>query len=73
VSVATHGVLGHPGPWTVADVEALPDVGDHVRYELLSPGVLTVSPAPGTAHQRISTPRPGSRRTGDWSSNPRHT
>ena len=46
VSVATHGVLGHPGPWTMADVEALPDAGDHARYELLSPGVLTVSPAP---------------------------
>ena len=54
MSVATHGALGHPGPWTVADVEALPDVGDHARYELLSPGVLTVSPAPGTAHQRAS-------------------
>jgi Uma2 family endonuclease len=54
VSVATHGVLGHPGPWTMADVEALPDAGDHARYELLSPGVLTVSPAPGTAHQRAS-------------------
>jgi len=54
VSVVTHGVLGHREPWTVADVEALPDVGDHVRYELLSPGVLTVSPAPGTAPQRVS-------------------
>jgi len=54
VSVAAHGVLGHPGPWMVADVEALPDVGDHARYEMLSPGVLTVSPAPGTAHQRAS-------------------
>ena len=54
MSVATHGVLGHPGPWMVADVEALLDVGDHARYELLSPGVLTVSPAPGTVHQRAS-------------------
>ncbi len=54
MSVAARGVLGHPGPWMVADVEALPDVGDHARYELLSPGVLTVSPAPGTAHQRAS-------------------
>ncbi len=54
MSVATHGVLGHPGPWRMADVEALPDAGDHARYELLSPGVLTVSPAPGTAHQRAS-------------------
>jgi len=54
VSVATHGVLGHPGPWMLADVAALPDVGDHARYELLSPGVLTVSLAPETAHQRAS-------------------
>jgi len=36
------------------DVEALPDTGDHARFELLSPGVLTVSPAPGIAHQRAS-------------------
>lgn len=55
MSVATtHGVLGHPGPWTIADIEALPDMGDHTRYELLGPGVLTVSPAPGTRHQRAS-------------------
>ncbi len=54
MSVATHGVLGHPGPWTMADVEALPDAGDHAHYELLSPSVLTVSPAPGTAYQRAS-------------------
>lgn len=44
----------HSGPWTIEDVEALPDNGDHARYELLTPGVLTVSPAPGTAHQRAS-------------------
>jgi Uma2 family endonuclease len=44
----------HSGPWTIEDVEALPDNGDHDRYELLTPGVLTVSPAPGTAHQRAS-------------------
>jgi Uma2 family endonuclease len=44
----------HVGPWTIADVEALPDAGDHSRYELLTPGVLTVSPAPGTVHQRVS-------------------
>lgn len=44
----------HFGPWTIADVEALPDSGDHSRYELLAPGVLTVSPAPGTEHQRAS-------------------
>lgn len=51
VSVA---LVDHVGPWTVADVEALPDSGDHSRYELLTPGVLTVSPAPGTEHQRGS-------------------
>lgn len=44
----------HVGPWTIEDVEALPDNGDHARYELLTAGVLTVSPAPGTPHQRAS-------------------
>lgn len=44
----------HVGPWTTADVEQLADSGDHSRYELLTPGVLTVSPAPGTVHQRAS-------------------
>lgn len=33
----------HPGPWTIADVEALPETGS--RFEILAPGVLTVSPA----------------------------
>jgi Uma2 family endonuclease len=47
-------LVGHVGPWTIEDVEGLPDSGDHARYELLTPGVLTVSPAPGTAHQRAS-------------------
>jgi Uma2 family endonuclease len=42
------------GPWTIEDVEALPDTGNGARYELLAPGVLTVSPAPGTMHQRVS-------------------
>ena len=44
----------HVGPWTIEDVEALPDYGHHSRYELLTPGVLTVSPAPGFMHQRAS-------------------
>lgn len=44
----------HSGPWTIEDVEALPDHGDHDRYEILTPGVLTVSPAPGAPHQRAS-------------------
>jgi Uma2 family endonuclease len=47
-------VVEHFGPWTIEDVEALPDNGDGCRYELLTPGVLTVSPAPGTPHQRAS-------------------
>jgi Uma2 family endonuclease len=44
----------HTGPWTIADVEALPDRGDHTRYELLATGVLTVSAAPEPVHQRAS-------------------
>lgn len=44
----------HVGPWTIEDIERLPDSGDHARYELLTPGVLTVTPAPGTVHQRAS-------------------
>jgi Uma2 family endonuclease len=44
----------HSGPWSIEDVEALSDYGDHARYELLATGVLTVSPAPGSAHQRAS-------------------
>ncbi|MFW0793264.1 Uma2 family endonuclease [Gordonia sp. CPCC 205515] len=44
----------HSGPWTPSDVEKLAESGDHSRYELLTPGVLTVSPAPGTVHQRAS-------------------
>lgn len=44
----------HVGPWTIEDIEKLPDTGAHSRYELLTPGVLTVSPAPGTEHQRAS-------------------
>lgn len=46
--------VDHAGPWTIADVEALPEPGDRSRYELLTPGVLIVSPAPGTPHQRAS-------------------
>ncbi|MFK4084566.1 Uma2 family endonuclease [Kribbella sp. NPDC020789] len=45
---------GHVGPWTIEDVEGLPDHGDHARYELLTAGVLTVTPAPGHLHQRAS-------------------
>jgi Uma2 family endonuclease len=51
VSVA---LVEHTGPWTPDDVEALPDVGDHARFEVYEGGVLVVSPAPGVTHQRAS-------------------
>ena len=54
MSVAIDTVLDHTGPWTIEDVEALPETGNHAHYEILEPGVLTVSPAPGTFHQRAS-------------------
>ena len=44
----------HIGPWTADDVEALPDAGDHARFEVYEGGVLVVSPAPGAGHQRAS-------------------
>jgi Uma2 family endonuclease len=44
----------HTEPWTPDDVEALPDSGDHARFEVFEGGVLVVSPAPGVAHQRAS-------------------
>ena len=44
----------HTGPWTADDVEALPDSGDHARFEVYEGGVLVVSPAPGVGHQRAS-------------------
>jgi hypothetical protein len=37
----------HPGPWTAGDVEALPDAGDHARFEAYEGGVLVASPASG--------------------------
>jgi Uma2 family endonuclease len=51
VSIA---LVEHTGPWTPDDVEALPDLGDHARFEVYEGGVLVVSPAPGVAHQRTS-------------------
>jgi len=51
VSVA---LVEHTGPWTPDDVEALPDLGDHARFEVYEGGVLVVSPAPGVKHQRAS-------------------
>ena len=47
-------LVEHTGPWTPDDVEALPDAGDHARYEVYEGGVLVVSPAPGVGHQRAS-------------------
>lgn len=47
--------VGHTGPWTIEDVEALPDDGYHTRYEILTPGVLTVTPElASSVHQRAS-------------------
>lgn len=37
VSVA---LVEHTGPWTPVDVEALPDAGDHARFEVYEGGVL---------------------------------
>ncbi|CAL9416864.1 hypothetical protein SUDANB58_01764 [Streptomyces sp. enrichment culture] len=42
----------HTGPWTVADVLALPE-DRTTRYELLGES-LVMSPAPGVRHQRAS-------------------
>jgi Uma2 family endonuclease len=47
-------LVEHTGPWTPDDVEALPNAGDHTRFEVFEGGVLVVSPAPGVAHQRAS-------------------
>ncbi|MEV5809131.1 Uma2 family endonuclease [Streptomyces parvulus] len=44
--------LDHTGPWTVADVLALPE-DRTTRYELLGESLL-MSPAPGVRHQRAS-------------------
>ena len=41
--------LAHGRPFTVDDLEAMPDDGN--RYELID-GLLLVSPAPGTRHQK---------------------
>jgi hypothetical protein len=49
-------LVEHTGPWTPDDVEALPDAGDHARFEVYEGGVLVVSPAPGAG---ISGPRTG--------------
>src|ERR1019366_3664317 len=50
-------LVEHTGPWTADDVEALPDAGDHARFEVYDGGVLVASPAPGAGHQRASCSR----------------
>jgi len=42
--------FAHGRPFTVDDLEAMPDDGN--RYELID-GMLHVSPAPGTRHQKV--------------------
>jgi Uma2 family endonuclease len=44
--------VGHAGPWTIADVLALPE-DRRFRYELIGDALL-MSPAPGMRHQRTS-------------------
>ncbi len=36
-------LVDHTGPWTADDVEALPDAGDHARFEVYEGGVLACS------------------------------
>lgn len=47
--MVTMTVLPRDHPWTVADLDTLPD--DGLRYELVD-GTLLVSPAPSRVHQR---------------------
>ncbi len=51
VVTITQAWPGHGQPFTVGDLDRMPDDGH--RYELLD-GTLIVSPAPGPAHQRVS-------------------
>ncbi|TMU90474.1 Uma2 family endonuclease [Streptomyces sp. DASNCL29] len=54
MSVAETRIDDHVGPWTVEDVLALPEHPARARYELVD-GVLFMSPAPGLAHQIVSS------------------
>ncbi|GAA1726488.1 Uma2 family endonuclease [Streptomyces yatensis] len=54
MSVAETRIDDHVGPWTVEDVLALPAHPARARYELVE-GVLSISPAPGLAHQIVSS------------------
>jgi Uma2 family endonuclease len=50
--MSTASVLSvHPGPYTLSDLEAMPDDGQ--RYELIDGG-LWVTPAPTPLHQRVA-------------------
>jgi Uma2 family endonuclease len=50
IMTATNAAIPRGRPFTVADLEAMPDDGN--RYELID-GMLIVSPAPGWAHQEM--------------------
>ncbi|MFE3220186.1 Uma2 family endonuclease [Streptomyces antimycoticus] len=54
MSVAETRIDDHVGPWTVEDVLALPEHPARARFELVD-GVLFISPAPGLAHQIVSS------------------
>ncbi|MFD8156576.1 Uma2 family endonuclease [Streptomyces malaysiensis] len=54
MSVTGTRIDDHVGPWTVEDVLALPAHPARARYELVD-GVLYISPAPGLAHQIVSS------------------
>jgi Uma2 family endonuclease len=47
---ASHAAIPTGRPFTVADLEAMPDDGN--RYELID-GMLIVSPAPSWPHQEM--------------------
>lgn len=49
--ISVTALLGHPGPWTFADLERLPDDGN--RYEVVD-GTLVVSPTPSAWHQEVA-------------------
>ena len=50
MTVANHAAIPTGRPFTVADLEAMPDDGN--RYELID-GMLVVSPAPSWGHQEM--------------------
>jgi hypothetical protein len=50
-------LVEHTGPWTADDVEALPDAGDHARFEVYEGGVLVVTPTSWSWRPRQSVRR----------------